>query len=135
LVLLIVWLVLQIGIPFFRKFGTFPFTYRYATYSWAMFSKPRVHYEVSLFRRNSNGDKETIPDVAQFTSEYHSAKTRASDYYRTPAEIKDRFTHLVNYIAEREDPNFEYGVSIHWVTLFDPNEPAQWEYYANRLQK
>lgn len=133
-ILIVVWLSLQIAIPFARKFGTFPFHYQYATFSWAMFSKPAIRYEVSIFRKNRDGVKEAIPDIGRFVYGYRSPELmKQRNHYRSPAEIKDRFAQLVRHIAERSDSNFQYSVEIRWVDSLDFKEPPIWEYSVNGI--
>ncbi len=135
LVLIVAWLLIQTAVPFFRKFNLAPFQYRYATFSWAMYSKPALHYEVSLFRKNKHGQKEPIPNIERFVYGYQSLQSMPQrEYYQTAAEIKDRFIRLVNYITAQEDPKFQYGVSIRWIKSFDLNEPLDWEYSVDGIK-
>ncbi len=131
LIFIAVWIFVQMAIPFIRKFELSPFKYRYATYSWAMFSKPALRYEVSFFRKKPGGEKEAIPDMNKFDFRYRSPEsTSRNEYYQSTAEIKNRFRQLIQYIAQHEDPNFKYGVLLRWTQQFDPNEPKEWEYHV-----
>ena len=69
---IVVWLAAQIIVPFVRKFDFPRLRYRYATFSWAMYSKPALVYDVSLFRRGKPGQSEAIPNVRQFVQGYQS---------------------------------------------------------------
>ncbi len=125
------WLAVQITVPFFRKFDFPHFRYRYATFSWAMYSKPALVYDVSLFRRGKPGQSEAIPNVGQFVHEYQSPQPmRIREYYRSEVQVQEQFARLIRHIAKQADDGRTYVVSIHWIRPLELNQPTQWEFSA-----
>ncbi len=128
---IVVWLAAQIIVPFVRKFDFPSFRYRYATFSWAMYSKPALVYDVSLFRSGKPGQSEAIPNVEQFVYEYQSPQPmRMREYYRSESEVQERFARLITHIARRSDDGHTYVVSIHWIRPLELKQPTQWEFSA-----
>ncbi len=128
---IVIWLAVQIMVPFVRKFDFPSFHYRYATFSWAMYSKPALVYDVSLFRTDKPAQSEAIPNVGQFVHEYQSPQPmRMREYYRSRHEVQEQFARLITHIARRADDSRTYVVSIHWLSPLELNQPAQWEFSA-----
>ena len=127
---IVIWLAIQILVPLFRKFDLPHLRYRYATFSWAMYSKPALLYDVSLFRINPLGQKESIPHIEQFVRGTHSPQPmRMREYYRSETEIKERLTRLVAHIARHEpDHDRRIGVSVQWIRKLSPEEPVRWDF-------
>jgi hypothetical protein len=69
-----VWLAVQVTVPLVQKLGLDPFAprYRYARYSWAMFSRPVPRFEVSIFRTRGVGDREPVPGIDRYVRGYRS---------------------------------------------------------------
>ncbi len=127
---IILWLTAQITIPFVRTFDLQHGGYRYALFSWAMYSKPAVIYDVSLFRIAPSGHPEAIPDIKQFVEGYRSPQPmRMREYYRSETEIKKRLVDLVTHIAQKQHrAGYRYGASIRWIRALQADEPVQWDY-------
>ena len=100
------WLGLQIGVPLVRKFELPTLRYRYASYSWAMFSRPSDPKTLDLHRRNASGRREPIPGLDRFVSDIPGQPWRMP--YRSDAEIDAWITRLVEHIAERSEAGWEY---------------------------
>ncbi len=129
---IVTWLAVQIMVPFVRKFDFPSFRYRYATFSWAMYSKPALVYDVSLFRTGkAPGQFEPIPNIGQFVHGCQSPEPmRTHEYYRSEAEIQERFTRLITHIAGKAGDGHKYVVKIHWIRSLQPGQPPQWEFSA-----
>lgn len=129
--LILVWLTLQIVIPFARKFDLPHFQYRYATFSWAMYSKPGLYYDVSLYCEGPEGIRKGIPDIKKYVREYASPEPLSMhDYYRTKDQIQDWHARLVKAIAKNKKDGALYGVSIRWQTVPGLVDSSLWEYQA-----
>lgn len=112
-----VWLSIQIGAPLAQKFGFDPLglRYRYARYSWAMFSRPVPRYEVSLFRTRGAGAREPIPGIERFVRGYRSpAPMPMVAIYSSEDEVLERFTRLVTAMARERRDGYAYVASIRW---------------------
>ena len=128
---IIAWLAVQIIVPFVRKIDFPHFRYRYATFSWAMYSKPALIYDVSLFRTDKPAQSEAIPTMGQFVYGYQSPQPmRIREYYRSRDEVQEWFARLITDIARRAHDNRTYVVSIRWLKPPELNQPAQWEFSA-----
>ena len=128
---IVAWLAVQIIVPFVRKFDFPRFHYRYATFSWAMYSKPALVYDVSLFRADKSTPSEAIPNVGQFVDGYRSPEPmRMREYYRSRAQVQERFALLITQIAKQTDDGRSYVVSIHWIGPLENNQPTQWKFSA-----
>lgn len=126
---IVFWLAVQILIPFVRKFDFPHFRYRYATFSWAMYSKPALIYEISLFRINASGQREAIPNSGKILYGYRSPEPmQQREYYLSEAQVQERFERLVTSIARQMKNGHGYGVSVRWIRTLRPHWPADWEF-------
>jgi hypothetical protein len=111
------WLAVQIAVPFVQKFDLEGpgLSYRYARYSWAMYSRLVPRYEVSLFRTRGAGDREPIPDIGRYVRGYRSPEPMPMmARYTSESEVLDRFTRLVTAIARERRDGYTYVASIRW---------------------
>ena len=114
---IVLWLAVQIVVPLVQKFdlGRPGHSYRYARYSWAMFSRPVPRYEVMLFRTRGTGDRDAIPDIGRYVRGYHSPDPMPMlAIYSSEAEVLDRFGRLVRTIASQRRDGYTYVASIRW---------------------
>jgi hypothetical protein len=112
-----VWLCVQLVVPLTQKLGVDPFAlrYRYARYSWAMFSRPVPRFEVSIFRMRAGGDREPVPGIERYVRGYRSpAPMPMIAIYSSDAEVLDRFTRLVTTLARERHDGYAYVASIRW---------------------
>jgi len=112
-----VWLAIQVTVPLVQKLGGDPFAprYRYARYSWAMFSRPVPHFEVSIFRTRGAGDREPVPGIDRYVRGYRSpAPMPMIAIYSSDAEVLDRFTRLVTTLARDRHDGYAYVALIRW---------------------
>jgi hypothetical protein len=111
------WLAIQIVVPFVQKFELPSLRYRYARYSWAMYSQLGPRYEVSLFRTRGAGDHEPIPDIGRYVYRYRSPDPMPMiAAYQSADEVLDRFTRLVGAIARERRDGYTYVASIRWTS-------------------
>ncbi len=129
-ILIVLWLSAQIIVPFLRKFPDLH--YHYATFSWAMYSKPALIYEVSLYRTDVSGKRGPIPDIRNFVNRLRSPEpVKVRDYYRTETEIQRRYAQLVAQIARKSGDDHIYHVSIHWIHSIQLKPDTHWEFAAS----
>jgi hypothetical protein len=111
------WLGVQLAVPLAQKLdlerpGS---PYRYARYSWAMFSRLVPRYEVSLYRTRAGGGREEIPDVGRYVRGYRSPDPMPMiAIYSSEDEVLDRFARLVTTIARDRRDGYTYVASIRW---------------------
>jgi hypothetical protein len=128
------WLAMQITVPLIQKFELPTLQYRYARYSWAMFSRLSLRYEVSLFRTRGGGDREAIPDIGRYVRGYHSpAPMPMIAVYSSEDEVHDRFARLVTAIARERRDGYSYVASIRWTAHHRAGVPDQAEFRANAV--
>jgi hypothetical protein len=114
---IVVWFAIQITVPFVQKFDLEGprLSYRYARYSWAMFSRLVPRYEVSLFRTRRPGEREAIPDIGRYVHGYRSPEPMPMRaIYSSESEVLDRFARLVTSIARERRDGYTYVASIRW---------------------
>ena len=114
---IVVWISVQVVVPLVEKFDLRGpgVRYRYARYSWAMFSRLVPRYEVSLFRTRGVGDREAIPEIAHYVRGYRSPDPMPMiAIYSSEDEVLDRFTRLVRAIARERRDGYTYVASIRW---------------------
>jgi hypothetical protein len=112
-----VWLSIQVVVPLVQKLGfdASGLRYRYARYSWAMFSRPVPRYEVSIFRTRGAGDREPIPGIERYVRGYRSPDPMPmTSIYSSDDEVLDRFTRLVTALARERRDGYAYVASIRW---------------------
>jgi hypothetical protein len=111
------WLGVQLAVPLVQKLGVDPFAprYRYARYSWAMFSRPVPRFEVSIFRTRGAGEREPVPGIERYVRGYRSpAPMPMIAIYSSDEEVLDRFTRLVSTLARERHDGYAYVASIRW---------------------
>jgi hypothetical protein len=114
---IVVWLSVQIVVPLLQKLdierpGS---PYRYARYSWAMFSRLVPRYEVSIFRVRAGGPREPIPDIGRYVRGYRSPDPMPLlAIYSSEEEVLDRYARLVEAIARERRDGYTYVASIRW---------------------
>ncbi len=114
---IVVWLAVQIAVPVAQKLdlGAPGSPYRYARYSWAMFSRLVPRYEVRLYRTRAGGAPEAIPDMDRWVHGYRSPEPmRMSAIYTSEGEVLDRFSGLVRAIARERGDGYTYVAAIRW---------------------
>jgi hypothetical protein len=128
---IVLWLAVQIAVPLLQKFELPTFRYRWARYSWAMFSRLVPRYEVQLFRTRGAGDPEPIPDIGRDVHGFLSPEPMPGiAYYVTEDEIIDRFSRLVTHLARERRDGYTYVASIRWTSYQRPDLPARVELRA-----
>jgi hypothetical protein len=128
---IVLWLAVQIGVPLVQKFELPTFRYRWARFSWAMFSRLAPRYEVQLFRTRGAGDPEPIPDIDRDVRGFRSPEPmRTIAYYVTEDEIIDRFSRLVAHLARERRDGYTYVASIRWTAYQRADMPARVELRA-----
>jgi hypothetical protein len=111
------WLAIQLAMPLAQKLdlGALHSPYRYARYSWAMFSRLVPRYEVSLYRTRAGGGPEPIPDIDHWVRGYRSPEPMPmSAIYTSEGEVLDRFSGLVTAIAREHRDGYTYVAAIRW---------------------
>lgn len=127
-VFIALWLSVQILIPLWQKLGPPDFRYRWARYSWGMFSLIGSRYEVRLFRTGGGGETEPIPEVGRYVRGYRSPDPmRMRTVYWSEAEVLDRFSRLVSFIARDRHDGYTYVASIQWTRVSPGDQPAHTE--------
>ncbi len=106
-----VWLAVQAGLPLVMKFGFPPVHYRYARFSWAMYGRPPLFYEVRLFRGSAEGPPQRLQEL-----------------YLSPQQVEERYAGLVRHIAQTRADGAVYGVSLRWIRSFEPDLPERREF-------
>ena len=125
------WIVLQVVFPFFQKFELPSLKFRYARFSWGMYSRLVPVYEMRFLRINSAGQEEAIPDINHYVKGYQSPDPMIRRaIYAKPEEILNRQQRLVTFMAEQHQDGYRYKVNIRWIKYADPNVPEQWEFQA-----
>lgn len=127
------WLGLQVGVPLAQKLDadTPSAPYRYARYSWAMFSRLVPRYEVSLYRLRPGGGPEPIPEIDRWVRGYRSPEPMPMRaLYVSDGEVLDRFGGLVTAIARERRDGYVYVASIRW-TANHPQGPTTQELRAD----
>ena len=128
---IVVWLGVQIVVPFMQKFELPTFRYHWARFSWAMFSRPGPRYEVTLFRIREPAGIEPIPEIGRYVSGYRSPEPMAMvAAYWSEDEVRDRFSRLVTYIARTQHDGFTYVASIRWIRYQRSDVPVRMELRA-----
>lgn len=132
---IVAWLSLQIVVPLVQKFELPTFRYRWARFSWAMFSRLVPRYEVSLFRTQGTGDPEPIPDIGRYVSGYRSPDPmpRIASYV-SEDEVHDRFSRLVTYLARERRDGYTYVASIRWTAYQAAGVPGRVEFRAEAIE-
>jgi hypothetical protein len=126
---IILWLTVQTVGPFVQKFEIPSFRYRYARFSWAMFTRALPVYDAALFRINETGEREPIPDIDRYIPGYQSPNPmRLKVHYLTVEEVQDRFARLITQIARDRSDGYVYVASIHWIKSVNPAVPDRWEF-------
>ena len=119
------WLGVQFAVPLVQKLDLEgrDARYRYARYSWAMFSRLVPRYEVSLYRRRADGAHEAIPDIGRWVRGYRSPEPmRMAAFYTSEGEVLDRFARLVAAIAGARRDGYTYVAAVRW-TAHPPGAP------------
>jgi hypothetical protein len=114
---IVVWLAVQIAVPLAQKLdlGAPSSPYRYARYSWAMFSRLVPRYEVRLYRTRAGGAPEAIPDIDHWMHGYRSPEPMPmSAIYTSEGEVLGRFSGLVTAIAHERRDGYTYVAAIRW---------------------
>lgn len=112
---IVAWLSVQLVVPLAQKFELPALHYRWARYSWAMFSRLGPRYEVRLFRTRSGADAEPIPDIAHHVRGYWSpAPMSMTARYVSEDEVHQRFARLVDHLARQRRDGYTYVASIRW---------------------
>ena len=121
------WLAVQIAVPLAQKLdlGASPSPYRYARYSWAMFSRLVPRYEVTLYRTRAGGGREPIPDIDRWVHGYRSPEPMPmSAIYTSEGEVLDRFSGLVGAIARERRDGYTYVATVRWTANRPPGAGA-----------
>lgn len=127
---IVLWLAVQIVVPLVQKFELPTFRYRWARFSWAMFSRLGPRYEVHLFRTRGAGD-EPIPEIGRHVRGYRSPEPmRLIALYVTEDEVHDRFSRLVTHLAREQRDGYTYVASIRWTGYRRPGVPGLVEFRA-----
>ena len=128
------WIVFQVAAPFFQKFELPSFRYRYARFSWAMYSRLVPVYELRLFRLNKAGQEEAIPGIERYVKGYQSpGPMRKRLVYMTPQEFRERLERLATFIAKERQDGCSYVASVRWIKYADPQLPERWEFRADAI--
>src|SRR5207247_10226969 len=69
---IVLWIAVQALVPLWQKFPPPDFHYRWARYSWGMFSSIGPRYEVRLFRTRGTGAEQPIPEMPCYVRGYRS---------------------------------------------------------------
>ena len=128
---IVLWLGVQIVVPFVQKFEFPTFRYRWSRFSWAMFSRPGPRYEVTLYRTGGAAGVEPIPEMGRYVRGYRSPEPMAMiAAYWSEDEVADRFSRLVTYIAQTRHDGFTYVASIRWIRYQRSDLPDRVEFRA-----
>ena len=127
-VFIAVWLSVQVLVPLLQKFAPPDFQYRWARYSWGMFSLIGSTYEVQLFRTQGDGGVEPVPEVGRYVRGYRSPDPmRMRTVYWSEAEALDRFSRLLSFIARDRHDGYTYVAYIRWTRVPPGDLPAHTE--------
>jgi hypothetical protein len=125
---IVLWLSVQVLVPLLKKFEPPGFHYRWARYTWGMFSSIGPGYEVRLFRTRRSEGVEPIPEIGRYVRGYRSPDPmRMRAAYWSEAEVLDRFSRLVSFIARDRHDGYTYGASIDWTGGRRADLPAHTE--------
>lgn len=124
---IVAWLAVQILVPFVRKFELPGFRYRFATFSWAMFSHEPVRYSVTLFRISDEGRREPIPGIDLVAPGFATPEQQRFDSYRSIKQIQAWYRALIEHVAERAGDGRTYGVSVRWLGGDGVDSGSHWE--------
>ena len=113
---IVLWIGVQVLIPLGQKFPPPDFRYRWARYSWGMFSQLRPRYEVRLFRTRGGGAAEPIPEMGRYVRGYRSPDPmRVDAAYWSEDEVLDRLSRLVAFIARERRDGYTYVATVQWI--------------------
>jgi hypothetical protein len=105
------------------------FRYRYAKFSWAMFARPPLLYELEIYRISREGKKEPIPHIKQYLPWYRPPGPLILNHsYYSVEEAQIRLSRLTTMIAEREGTEDSYVASVHWIRNSRPDVPKVWSF-------
>lgn len=129
---IVLWLGVQIGVPFVQKFELSSLQYRWARYSWAMFSRPGPRYEIRLFRTRAEGPSEPIPEIRRYVRGYRSPEpmSRHAPYW-TEDELLNRLARLVTHIARVRQDGYTYVAEVRWLAYQRADLPLWTELRAD----
>lgn len=116
-VFIVGWLTVQVGVPLLQKLDAerLDSPYRYARYSWAMFSRLVPRYELRLYRVRGAGGPEPIPDIGHYVKGFRSpGPMPLVAIYSSEEEVIDRYGRLVGMIAADRRDGYTYVASIRW---------------------
>jgi hypothetical protein len=127
-----VWLAIQVVVPFVQKFELPSLRYRWARFSWAMFSRLGPRYEVSLYRTRGAGPPEPVPAIDGDVRGYRSpGPMRMIALYWSEHEVHDRFSRLVTHLARERRDGYTYVASIRWTAYKSSEVPERVEFRAD----
>ena len=113
---IVLWIGVQVLIPFWQKFSPPDLRYRWARYSWGMFSQIRPRYEVRVFRTRGGGAEEPIPEIERYVRGYRSpGPMRLAAAYWSEDEVLDRLGRLVAFIARDRRDGYTYVATVRWI--------------------
>ncbi len=128
---IVLWLAVQLLVPLVQKFELPGFHYRWARYSWGMFSRLGPRYEIRLYRTRDGGGAEPIPDVGRYVRDYRSPEAMATyAAYWTEDEVLDRFARLVTHIAGDRRDGYTYVAAVQWIRYQRADLPVRTELRA-----
>ena len=130
-VFIVAWLALQLVVPLVQKFELPGFHYRWARYSWGMFSRLGPRYEIRLFRTRGENAPEPIPDVSRYMHGYQSPGPmfRYAAYW-SEDELLDRLQGLVDHIARERHDGYTYVAAVRWLRYQRADLPPRSELRA-----
>jgi hypothetical protein len=132
---IVLWLSVQIVVPLVQKFELPTFQYRWARFSWAMFSRLGPRYEVQLFRTRGGRDAEPIPDIDRYVRGYRSPEPMPMiARYVSEDEVHDRFSRLVTHLARHQRDGYVYAASIRWTGYQRPGVAGLVEFRAEAVE-
>lgn len=132
---IVAWLSVQIVVPFVQKFELPSLRYRWARYSWGMFSRLGPRYEVTLFRTQGPGPPEPIPDIGGYVSGFRSPDPMPRiALYGSEEEVHDRFARLVAFLARERRDGYTYVASIRWTGYQAAAVPGRVEFRAEAVK-
>jgi hypothetical protein len=128
---IVAWLSVQVVVPFVQKFELPSLSYRWARFSWAMFSRLGPRYEVRLFRTRGAGPAEAVPGIEHDVRGYRSPEPmRMIARYWSEREVHDRLARLVRHLADERRDGYTYVASVRWTAYRSPDVPEQLEFRA-----
>lgn len=132
---IVLWLAVQMVVPLVQKFELPTFRYRWARFSWAMYSRLLPRYEVRLFRTRGGGAAEPIPDIDRYVRGYRSPEPMPMiAIYVSEDEVHDRFSRLVTYLAREQRDGYTYVASIRWTDYQRPDVAGLVEFRAEAAE-